>query len=77
MIRRLFSGVTVVMRDCISDPVGMDLCADVTEAGAKGKGCVCRTDYCNDGQLVKPTLYNVVIGVAIATVTTIGWMNQI
>lgn len=71
------SGVTVVIRDCSVDAVTKDECADVTVSGVKSKGCVCSTDLCNDGQLVKPTLYNVLIGVAMATVTAIGWMNQI
>ena len=69
--------MTVVIRDCRSEAVEKDECADVTVSGIKSKGCVCRTDLCNDGKLVKPTLYNVVNGVAMATVTAFGWMNQI
>ena len=72
-----FSGVTFLMRDCSPDAAGSDECADATIAGLKIKGCVCRTDYCDDGQLVKPTFYNVFIGVAITAVTSIAWMNKI
>lgn len=70
------SDVTFVIRGCIPIAFENDGCADETVEGARGILCACRTDYCNDGQLVKPTLYNVVIGVAMATVTAIGWIKK-
>jgi len=70
-----FAGVPGVIRNCSSGLIESDKCEDVNDVDVKAKSCYCKTDYCNDGQLVKPTACSVVIGVSIATVTAITWMN--
>lgn len=70
------SGVTAVVRACYSVPVERDLCADTTTLGITGRACVCSTDYCNNGKMVKPIPYNVITGVAVATVMSVAWMKQ-
>lgn len=69
------SGVTVVSRDCLTEPVQKDECAEVTKSGFKGFACVCRSDKCNDGQIVKPTIINVFVGVAMVAVMLITWLK--
>ena len=71
------AGITVVVRKCSLDSVPKDFCGDVTVSGLKVRACVCKTNYCNDGQLVKPSIYSVFIGVAMVTVTVIVWKNQL
>jgi hypothetical protein len=69
------SGVTVVIRDCLPEPVQKDECAEVKKTRFKGFACVCRSDKCNDGQIVKPTKFNVFIGVAMVAVMLITWLK--
>jgi hypothetical protein len=75
--KEIKSGVsTTVNRTCGTNPGGKDECTEVTKNGDTTIRCVCSTDKCNDGQMVKPTVYNVIIGVAMATVMAIARMNN-
>lgn len=77
MIKYFFAGVTGVIRGCSVSSILSDECVEVSTTDVKGTSCVCQSDYCNDGQAVKPTLYNVVFGIAMATFAAIQWMKQI
>jgi hypothetical protein len=70
------SGQTTVTRGCSPASVGSDQCEEETESGVTVKVCVCKKDKCNDGQMIKPTAYSVIIGAAMATVATMVWIKQ-
>jgi hypothetical protein len=67
---------TTFTRDCYDDPIEGDECAKSTLDDKTTVTCLCNSDKCNDGQLVKPTSYKVIIGAAMATVMAIARMNQ-
>jgi len=67
-------GVTAVFRGCNPTPVDKDQCVDASGEGFSAKGCVCRSDYCNDAGILKPT-YKMLV--AVATVMAITWVNKI
>jgi hypothetical protein len=70
------SGGTEIIRGCSSDAIEESDCEDRDFGGVKGIYCRCKSANCNDGQMVKPTLRNVIAGAALATVTAIIRMNQ-
>jgi hypothetical protein len=61
------AGVSVVIRGCSPDDTHhTDLCQDVTERGATGRGCVCSSNLCNAARPLQASLY------ATALLATVG-----
>ena len=69
--------MTVASRGCSSYKPENDNCGETKIPGYTQIGCLCKTDYCNDGQTVEPTKYNVIIGAAMVTFMSIVWRNLI
>jgi hypothetical protein len=67
---------TTFSRGCYEDEIDGDECAKTTLDGTTSETCYCDSVKCNDGQVVKPTSYKVIIGLSMATVTAIARMNQ-
>lgn len=68
------SGTTFVTRQCHPNEAEKDLCLDTSGEGISGKGCVCRSDNCNDAGMLKPT-YKILV--AVFTVMAITLVNEI
>lgn len=72
-----FAAGASIIRGCNYASAEKDECVGSSVAGITSKRCACKSDLCNDGQLVKPTLYTVVIGVVMASLMAIARMNKI
>lgn len=63
-------GQTVLYRDCNINVTTTDFCAYVKEVDATI--CVCSTDYCNDGNLLKPMFEILVLVIAVLVINARG-----